>query len=362
MKRVLRVPLIIAMVGLLIIAGAVGALALTIQTETEPDRGGSYVEGVVGAPISPNPVLASFNDADRDIASLVFTGLARLNERGEPIPELARQWQVGADGKTVVIALRRDAHWHDGAPFGALDVLYTVRTIQSPKFPGPPDLAEAWKGITVEAIDDYTVRFRLRDSFAPFLMNLTVGMLPSHLLRDVPPDALPDHPFRSNPIGTGPFKVREATSESVTLEANPGFYGEKPYLRTIKFQFYPNRSALLSALKTREVTAAANVTTHDLTQIGKQRDYTVYTAPRASYIILFLNHASPYFRDRAVRQALAYALDRQRVVDTAVRGLGVVADTPIPPGSWAAITTTKRYDFNPTLAAKMLDDAGWRMG
>lgn len=360
--RALRLPILIALIGCVVVAGSVAALAFTLSTETEPDRGGTFVEGVVGSPLTINPILAGFNDVDRDLAALLFTGLIRLNERGEPMPELAARWEIAPDGKTVIVQMRRDAHWHDGTPVGARDVVFTIRAIQDPKFQGPPDLAETWKAITVEQVDDYTVRFRLREAFAPFISTLQLGLLPFHLLKDVPAEALPDHPFRANPVGTGPWKLREVSNEAITLDAHLGYYGQKPYLRTFRMRFYPNRQALLTALRLREVQGAAGVTDVDLVRLGKSKEYRVYTAPRANFTILFLNNRSPFFREKTVRQAIAYALNRQRIVEVAAEGLGVVADTPIPPGTWAADTTLQKLQHDPDRARTLLSEAGWAPG
>ncbi|GIW09818.1 MAG: ABC transporter substrate-binding protein [Dehalococcoidia bacterium] len=360
--RALRLPILIALIGCLALSSLIGVLALTLTTEVAPDRGGVFVEGVVGSPLTLNPILAGFNDVDRDLASLIFSGLVRLNERGEPVPELAVRWEVTPDGKAVVMALRRDAHWHDGTPFGARDVVFTIRAIQAPRFQGPPDLAESWKNVTVEALDDFTVRFRLRDAFAPFLASLQVGMLPAHLLKDVPPEALPDHPFRVAPVGTGAWKVRDVANDAVTLEANLGHYGPTPYLRTFQMRFFPDRAALLAALRRGEIQGAAGVTDTDLLRLGKSKEYQLYTAPRASFTILFLNNRSAFFRDKAVRQAIAYALNRQRIIEVAAGGLGVVADTPIPPGTWAAETTPQKIAHDPDRARMLLSEAGWAPG
>jgi peptide/nickel transport system substrate-binding protein len=360
--RALRVPILIAVAGCLVVAGVIGALALTLNTETQPDVGGAFVEGVVGSPLTINPILSSFNEVDRDLSTLIFSGIIKINERGEPVPDLAQRWEIAPDGKTVFVQLRRDAHWHDGTPFGARVVVFTIKAIQDPRFQGSPDLAETWKNVVVEQVDDFAVRFRLRDVFAPFVTNLAVGMLPYHLLKDIPAEALPDHPFRANPTGTGPWRLREVNNESITLEANTGFYGQKPYLQTFRMRFYSSRVALLNGLKLREIQGAAGVTDADLVRLGKSKEFRVLTAPRASFTILFLNNKSTFFKDKLVRQAVAYALNRQRIIDVAANGLGIVADSPVPPGTWAADTRLQKYDQDPDRARALLDQAGWGLG
>jgi peptide/nickel transport system substrate-binding protein len=339
-------------------------LSIATSTVTVPAVGGSYVEGAVGSPIHINPLLAQFNEVDKDLAALVFSGLTRIDERGEPLPDLAETWQVSPDGLTYIFHLRQGVTWHDGAPFTAEDVLFTVRTIQDPDFPGSPDLAELWRIVKAAKLDDYTVRFTLEEPYAPFLTQTALGILPAHILTGVPVKDLPDHPFNLNPVGTGPFRVQESSVQSVVLTANPNFYRGAPYLSKIVFLFSPNYQELVQNLLEQQVDGALlrSPNRRDLDILRQDERLRVYSAQRFAYELVFLNLKSPLFREKAVRQALAYGLDRRKIVENEAEGQGLRADSPILPGTWAYEPEIKRYQHDPGKAKALLEAAGWKPG
>lgn len=327
-----------------------------------PEYGGSYVEGVAGSPMAVNPLLGQFNDVDKDLVALLFSGLTRLGEEGEVLPDLAQGWEVSDDGRQYTFHLRSGVRWHDGVPFSAEDVLFTLQALKAPDFPGPPELAELWTRVRAEKKDELTLSFTLPEAFAPFLSYTNLGLLPAHLLRDVPAKALSESPFNASPIGTGPFKLKEASIGYVLLEANPEYYRGKPYLSSIKLRFYHDQERTLNALLDREVQGLLLrpvVEAKDMARLQKQKGLQLLSSPRSSYTIIFLNQRSPLFADRAVRQALLYALDRRRITQGPLAGQGLEADSPIPPGTWAYDSSIKRYGYDPAKARALLEAAGW---
>jgi len=348
------------------IAGAALAAALLITstlTRSEPyiaARGGQYTEGIAGPPQLINPILAS-DDAATSIAALVFSGLTRTGESGEILPDLAERWEISPDGKTYTFYLRRTVKWHDGAPFTAADVVFTINAIKDADYQGP--LQQLWRTVTVEQVDDYTVRFALeRDPFAPFLEYTTVGILPAHLLSDIPARQLPFESFNRAPIGTGPYRVRDVSPEAVTLEAFSGYYGPKPFIERLRFRFYPSPQAVLAALDRGEVEGAYYVAPNEVEPLRRSGRVAIYSAQMASYTLIFLNLSRPIFQEKAVRQALAYAIDRQKLINEFRQGQAIKADSPILPTSWAYHAGIKRYDYNPELARQLLDKARWLPG
>ena len=185
-----------------------------------PDRGGAYVEAISGLPKLLNPILATPDSIDSDLASLVFSGLTKLNERGEPAPDLALSWEVSADNKTYTFTLREGVQWQDGEPFSAADVVFTLRAMQDAAYQGSPELAQLWRNVRVESPDPRTVRFQLRDAYAPLPEFASIGILPAHLLRDVPATELPGYAFNARPVGTGRFRVKAASRDELILDAN----------------------------------------------------------------------------------------------------------------------------------------------
>ncbi|MCL5960012.1 MAG: ABC transporter substrate-binding protein, partial [Chloroflexi bacterium] len=322
-----------AAVGSILVVILIAYVALTATSESTPDSGGTYVEGIAGNPTAINPILA-FSDADKDLVRLIFSGLTKLDGRGEVVPDLAKTWEISEDSHTYVFHLRDDVKWHDGTAFTAKDVVFTARSMQDPQFPGNPYLAEVWKNVTVEKTGDFTVKFTLKDAYAPFLVYTTIGILPAAAFQGVPVKEMGNTSFRSKPIGTGPFKLAELSVESALLDVNQDYYGEKrPYLSKIKLNFFPDYKTGLNALRQKGIQGLAIEAMEDVPRLKESKDLAVYEAPRTNLSIMFLNLMAPLFKDKAVRQALMYALDRQRIIDVAAGGLGQVAHSPIPPNT-----------------------------
>lgn len=358
MIRHIRWQVAVALLGVVVLGLLLGGLAYTRTTVIVPDRGGTYIEGLAGGPSSINPLFWQ-NETERDLVSLLFTGLTRGDERGEIVPDLAQSWEISEDNLTYTFHLRRDVRWHDGTPFTADDVLFTVRLMQHRDYQARPDLAALWRSVVVEKVDEHTLRFTLSEPFAPFLDTTTVGILPAHLLKGVPVKALPESPFNLHPVGTGPFMIEEVDADHILLRANPHFYGPRPYLDKVEFKFYPDYQSLLVAYQRGEIEGLSRVFRRDLPRIRETSGLTLYSAPMASCTLIFLNLGSPLFQEKEVRQALLLALDRQGLIDEILDGQGVVAHSPILPHSWAYDPGVRRYGYDLEEAKVLLEKAGW---
>ena len=163
-------------------------LAEAYSIQREPAPGGTYVEGVVGAPQFVNPLLCQYNEIDRDLCELVFSGLLRYDERGQLQPDLSDSWEVSPDGLVYTFRIRPNARWHDNRPVTADDVIHTVKLLQDPDFPGKQDVAALWRTVKAEAVNSLVVQFTLQEPYTPFLQYVAAGnfgVLPKHLLGDV---------------------------------------------------------------------------------------------------------------------------------------------------------------------------------
>ncbi|MHB9092838.1 MAG: ABC transporter substrate-binding protein, partial [Chloroflexota bacterium] len=269
--------LIVAAVGGVLLA-LLGGVWLWQGSRLVPDHGGTYVEAAAGRPQYINPLLAQFNELDRDLSSLVFAGLVKIGPSGRVEPDIAESWEISPDGKTYTFRLRADRKWHDGKPVVADDVLYTIRTLQAPEFPGLPDLALPWRGVKVEKVDDRTVRFVLAEPYAPLLEQAGLGLLPAHILGNVPAANLADQAFNGSPIGAGPFKVLKASVQQVVLVADQAYPGPKPYIESLIFRFYPSSRAVITALQNGEVSAARVVPAADVAQLRQSQDLQLVSA------------------------------------------------------------------------------------
>ncbi len=351
-------------IAALTVAAVALVVTLTGQRATGqevPAAGGVYVEGVVGHPTYLNPLLSPTNDADGDVVALVFSGLTRLASDGSVIPDLAESWTVSPDGKVYTFRLR-DAVWQDGQPVTADDVVFTINQIQSPTFPGTPELARLWQSVTVARVDATTVTFTLAEPYAPFLEYTTQGLLPAHALRGVSGRALREAPFNAHPIGSGPFQVKAASLSEVALVANPRYYGKPPYLAGVTFRYYDSFSAATDALRRGDVQGLASVPPDRVLDFASEPRLTLLQAPEyARLSVLMLNTQSPLLADDQVRRALDLAIDRARLIQVGASGEGVPAAGPIAPSSWAFAAQAGAYTDDPAQAARLLDQAGWRL-
>jgi len=336
-------------------------------TEEAPAKGGAYIEGVLGYWEVINPILAPIvvqaHPIDQDLATLVFDGLTTLDATGQVSPSLALDWDVSEDGTVYEFRLRQDVVWHDGAPFTAADVAFTVQAMQDPNYQGAPALRELWRTVTVEQVDDSTVRFVLGEPFPSFLYYTTIGLLPAHLLSAVPAKDLPKHEFSTRqPIGTGMFQVETLSPDRVVLAANPNYWGPNPYLDHVEFWFFGDWEGLLADYEQGAIHGFHLPGPQALEALAQFPDLWLYSAQSSGYGIVFLNlkrETLPFFQEKEVRQALLYAMDRQALIDQVLGGQGLIADSPIPPVSWAHDPTVPPYRYDPERAIGLLDASGW---
>lgn len=343
----------------------VGGIALYfLATREEPQQGGSYTEGIAGSPMHLNPLLASFNETDEDLTSLLFSGVTRIDQKGMVVPDLAEAWEVSADGKTYTFRLSENSAWHDGRPILPEDILFTIRLVQNSEFQANPELSALWRKVKAEKVDERTVRLVLEQPFAPLLAYTSLGILPQHRFEGVSLKDFSNSALNQNPIGSGPFRIKEASLERVILEANPNSYFKRPYLDRLQFNFMKDDKTLAAALRTNQVEGGLlrpSLGRETIDQVQENAELRSYSAPRASYTILFLNSQSPLFSQKAIRQALAYSIDRQKLVQDITGGRGITARGPIPLTSWAHTDGSSWYSYDPAKAAQLLDQEGWKL-
>jgi peptide/nickel transport system substrate-binding protein len=193
----------------------------------------------------------------------------------------------------------------------------------------------------------------------------TIGLIPLHLLKDVPVAELDRDTFNYQPIGSGLFQVVELTTEHVVLETNRYHrYWERTNLDQVEFRFYGSYEALLEAHASGAIMGISRIQAQDIDRVRASSDLQLLSARLSGYSLIFVNLDNPdkpFLQDRRVRQALMYALDRQSLVDHVLGGQGVVIHSPIMPESWAYKSDIKRYAHDPAQAKALLEQAGWRV-
>jgi peptide/nickel transport system substrate-binding protein len=326
-----------------------------------PDVGGAYVEAAIGTPNYLNPILLQYNQLDKDLSSLLFSGLTRFDERGGIAPDLAERWEIHDDGRVYLFFLKRGVRWHDRTPFTADDVAFTIEAMQHKDFQGSLDVADLWRNVQVEQVDDHTVRFTLEAPFAPFLEYTTVGMLPRHLYAEYLGGDMLGSPHNLRPIGTGPFKLTKISAAGATLEPHADHYGPPPLLGQLQFRFYPDYVTAIAALERDEVDGLPYVDPEDMARLRANGKLVMRSSPYyLRYGVLFLNNLSPVFEDKEVRQAAAHAINKEKLIGTVLHGQGIPAGSPISPLSWAHNPKVKDYQHDPARAEALLEKAGWR--
>jgi len=339
----------------------------TVET---PRNGGSLTEGLVGTPRFINPVLA-ISDTDRDLTALVYSGLMRATPDGDLIPDLANNLSISDDGLTYTFVLRDDATFHDGTPVTSADISFTVHLAQTPDIKSPK--RADWEGVRVEEIDEKTVQFTLARPYAPFIENTTIGILPSHLWKEVPSDEFPFFRLNTRPVGSGPYRFADMQTDGTgsarkyTLKAFNNFTLGRPHLDSIVFQFYTNEAALVSAFENGSIESAPGISPTNLTSIDTE-DTSVITTTLPRTFAIFLNqNKAGIFSDAGVRKALDAALDKQSIIEDVLGGFGVPLNGPIPPGVLVTADRNGNVEETPAmtknerlaLAEEILDDAGW---
>lgn len=300
-----------------------------------PTRGGTLSEGIIGNPRFINPVLA-LSEADKSLSGLVYSGLVRVNAEGELENHLAEEVSISSDGRTYTARLREDARFHDGEPVTAADIAFTVEKITDPAVKSP--LFGDWAGTSVEVIDERTVSFTLRDPYAPFINNLTLGILPRHLWETITTDEFAFSQFNTLPIGSGPYKIHDVERNEGGI---PDYYdltpfedtvGSPAYIKHLIFRFYPNERALLSAYEGGEVDAISGISPERALSLRRD-DSRIHSAPLPRIFGVFFNQsANQVLRDKVVRQALDLSAPKEEIVEAVLGGFGTPIDGPLPPG------------------------------
>lgn len=334
-------------------------------TEVVPEEGGKYTEGIVSSPRYINPILAQTSQADADIVRIVYDGLFSRGKNGELENRLAERFEVSDGGKKYTVYLRPDVKWHDGEPFTAEDVVYTVKTLQDPTFKSP--LRSIWLGVDVAATDQNVVEFTLKKEYFGFIENLTMGILPKHIWQGVSSETFLLSEYNLTPIGTGPYRFVESEKNangnilSLELEANPDYFLGRPYIETFSFYFYENQEALLDAYNKKQIDGIYSIRPEDRDALASRNGTNIQALdfPRTFGVFWNITKSVP-LADAKVREAFSYAIDREAIVKNILRGDAQAAYGPILPFmvGYNKLETEPRFDRE--RAERILEEAGWK--
>lgn len=302
-----------------------------------PAHGGTLKEGIVGTPRFINPVLA-VTRADRDLTELVYDGLMRLGPTGTLVPNIAESITISEDGLTYNIIIRKDVVFHDGTPLTASDVIFTVSRIQDPALLSP--LRSHFEDVGIEEIGPYEVNFVLPEAYAPFIENLTFGILPAHIWRNMSAESFTASASNLEPVGAGPYTIAKVLRdengipEHYALLAHESYHLRIPYIRTLQLYFYPNDTALRTAYEKEEIQSMSNIDPRTAgLYIEEDSNDTLTRIPLPKTISLFINqNKAPALRDPAARYVLNAVIDRKALVTEVLAGYASPINSPVPPG------------------------------
>jgi len=329
----------------------------TIKAQaSQADPNGKLVFSLLGEISILNPILST-DTSSSAVEGTIFSGMTRINEKLEVIPDLATTWEVSEDGKSWTFHLRKDVKWHDGEPLTSADVVFTFNAILNPKVNSVrrSDYIIDGKLIEFSAVDDYTVKAVLAQPFAPFLARSGMSIIPKHLLDG---EDINTVDFNRQPVGTGPFKFKEwVNGDHATVVRNDDYYLGRPKLAEIVFKVIPDENSQLIALEAGEIDEAG-IPPKDYERLKKTKGINVFEYDALTYSYLGFNLANPKFSDPRVRQALAYATDKAQLVEIIFNGLASPAYAPTAPISWAYSDEVAKYAFDLTKAKALLKEAG----
>jgi peptide/nickel transport system substrate-binding protein len=300
-----------------------------------PERGGSLTEGLLGAPRFINPILA-ISDTDRDITTLVYSGLMKKTPDGLILPDLAESYTVSPDGLTYTFVIRSDAKFQDKEPVKPEDVIFTIEKVKDSMVRSP--LQSIWQGVSVssDANQENSVIFRLSAPYASFLENTTLGILPKHVWDKLQPEEFNLSKNNLEAIGSGAYKIKDVKQnknglvEEFRLTQWSGYSGDKPFIKKINFVFFKSESDLIKAYRKGRIDQISSISPKSA-ELLSSLGYEPTTATLGRVFGLFFNpNHNEIFRDKNVVSAINLIINKNKIVDEVLYGFGKVIDSPVP--------------------------------
>lgn len=353
------------LIGLLLFGVALQAANLgQFYQETIRASGGIYTEGVVGEIKNLNPIFAA-SAPDRTASRLLFDPLIEYDDEANLHPALALNWEVNDKRTVYTLHLRTDAKWQDGHPVTSADVLYTFSAIQHQDTGSP--LQRSWQSVKVDAPDVSTVVFTLPNAFTPFLHSLPrVGILPKHILGEVPLTELRAHPFNLSPnVGNGPFNFAsmalEEKSGQIRLTRYDQYYAGAPRLSEFIVQSFVDHEEMVAAFKEGTIMGASGLRTTDLAGVEDTNDNQLHTPRLFNNVMLFFNLSDPPFNDKNFRIALTRATSTRAIFER-LNHRYPESEAPLLTGQLGYSANRTQLSTDAKEAGKLFDKLGWKVG
>lgn len=328
------------------------------------DYGGVFKEGIVGEPGHINPILSRANDPDRDLVNLIYSSLLKYNEEGKLIPDLAKSYEISSDGLNYTIYLRDNAKWHNGETVTADDVIFTIGAAQNSDYNSPQRIN--WQGVEVERVDDLTLIFKLKNKYAQFLNNLTIGILPQHIWENIKPINFALSEFNLKPVGSGPYqfaKLKKNALGKVTsyeLKSNRSFYLGRPFIDAIEIFFYDSEDLMIDAYNKNEIQSLAFISPQNLNKIKFKQRLNIREVKLPRYFGVFFNdEENDILAEKNVRLALNHATDKNALIEKIIGAKGTPVYSPLINGVIESLSQMTKYAYDENLAREILTNSNW---
>jgi peptide/nickel transport system substrate-binding protein len=340
----------------LAIATTVALLAACGGGEKKSGGGGGGKDGnelVIafdGSPTNLDPRVGTDSYSGR-VWDMTSSGLIKLTPNGDFTGDIAERWET-PDDKTIIFHLKPNAKFQDGRPVTARDFKYTFESMLAENFNSAKKSGYA-SVAAFEAPDDKTFVIRLKEPNAGIFDNLTYML--------VPQNANPEQ-MAKQPVLAGAYKVTEfRADERLALEAFPGWVNGAPKTQRVSIRIIPDATTRVLELRRGTVNFAVNSVPYDqVDQFKSNADFNVVTSHGGAYQYLAFNLKDPILSKKPVRQAIAHAIDRNRIVRDLLKGYGALTESIFPEGHWARAANLPAYGYDKAKAMQLLDQAGHR--
>jgi peptide/nickel transport system substrate-binding protein len=303
----------------------------------------------------------SVDAASERVRALMFNSLVKKDEKFDYVPELASNIQRSDDGLTFTFTLREGVTFHDGRPFTSADAKYTLDTVLGNSFAKSASFFEGTGANrtayvkSIEAPDAHTLVIQLNKQWTGLLPNLVPIAI-------IPKDSYESQ--KTHPLGTGPFKFKsyDSSQQVVDMEANPNYYDGPPHIPAVRVRVISDSNAMQAELRSGRVDMAplpTSLSPDAIKSLGQDPNLNVHQFAGSNLNLLTFNTAEAPLDNVKVRQAIAYAIDRESMIRDLVQGQGEISHSILPEGSWA-YTQGQTYQFDPATAKRLLDEAGFR--
>ncbi|ATW28087.1 ABC transporter substrate-binding protein [Candidatus Formimonas warabiya] len=361
MKRVLWIFLV-----LILALGATGCGSSSPSAGSGKQSEKTVIVGLQAEPTTLDASQVADYNTSRAAIDIYDQLVEFKTESTEIEPGLAEKWDMSDDGLEYTFYLRKDVKFHDGTPFNAEAVKFTINRQIDPNHPYHDTGEFAYADLTfgpvkeVQVVDDYTVKIILKEPFSPFLSNMAM-----HSASIVSPAAVEKYgkDFTRNPVGTGPLKfVSWTPGVEVILEKNPDYFKGSPKIDKVIFKPIVEDQTRVTELEAGNLDLIVNVPPDDLIRIQEAKQFPIVEQPGMHVWFTTFNCQKKPFNDVKVRQAINYAIDKEAIVKNILQDTGEMANSPLPSIVWGHNFNLKNYEYNPEKAQQLLDEAGYPDG